>query len=223
MKNAGFWMACAVLSVSAVACSDLMRSAGTTQQPPTPVGTSGTASSAPASVPVSGERGVVPVGQELDVRLRQTLSSKTAKVEDRFETTTAVDLKQGDEVLIPAGSVVRGVVTSVQPAGRVERKGSLTLSFDRVTVNGREMPIRATATEVFESEGIQGDTDKIAVGAGVGAIVGGIIGGLKGALAGILIGAGGTVAATEGNDVELPAGTIIRVRFDSPVTMRRAT
>jgi hypothetical protein len=213
-------MACAAFAISAVACSEMTRNAGTTQ-PPAPVGTSGT--SAPASVPVSGERGVIPVSQELDVRLQQSLSSKTAKVEDRFEATTVVDLKQGAEVLIPAGTVVRGVVTSVQPAGRIERKGSLTLSFDRVTVQGREIPVRATATQVFESQGIQGETDKIAAGAGVGAIVGGIIGGLKGALAGILIGAGGTVAATEGNDVELPAGTIVRVRFDSPVRMNRAT
>jgi hypothetical protein len=213
-------MACAAMIAFSVGCAEMTRSAGTTQ-PPAPVGTSGTAS--PASVPASAEPGVVPVGQELDVRLQQSLSSNTAKVEDRFEATTAVDLKQGSDVLIPAGAVVRGVVTSVQPAGRIERKGSLTLSFDRVTVNGRELPVRATATQVFESQGIQGETDKIAAGAGVGAIVGGIIGGLKGALAGILIGAGGTVAATEGKDVELPAGTIVRIRFDSPVAVRRAT
>ena len=58
-------------------------------------------------------------------------------------------------------------------------------------------------------------------GAGVGAIVGGIIGGVKGALAGILIGAGGTIAATEGKDVELAQGTTLRVRLDSPLSLAR--
>jgi hypothetical protein len=33
-------------------------------------------------------------------------------------------------------------------------------------------------------------------------------------LAGILIGGGGTVAATEGKDVDLPPGTVLRVRID---------
>ena len=74
----------------------------------------------PASTPatVSGSaRGVIPVGQELDVRLQQSLSSATGKVEDRFETTTVVDLRQDGEVLVPAGSTIRGQVTSVSPAG----------------------------------------------------------------------------------------------------------
>ena len=39
-------------------------------------------------------------------------------------------------------------------------------------------------------------------------------------LAGILIGAGGTVAATPGKDVELPPGTVLRLRFDAPLTPR---
>jgi len=162
----------------------------------------------------------VPVGAELDVRLQAPLSSDTAQVEDRFTATTIVDLNSGNRALIPAGSVVRGVVTGVDKAGRVERRGRLVLSFDQITVNGRSYPIHATLTQALESEGIRGEVGKIGAGAGVGAIIGGILGGFKGALAGILIGAGGTVAATEGKDVELPAGTVLRLRFDSPVTVR---
>ena len=45
------------------------------------------------------------------------------------------------------------------------------------------------------------------------------LGGAKGALAGILIGGGGTIAATEGKDVELPSGTVLRVRMDAPLTI----
>ena len=70
-------------------------------------------------------------------------------------------------------------------------------------------------TEALESEGIRGEAGRIGAGAGVGAIIGGILGGLKGALAGILIGGGGTIAATEGKDVNLPSGTVLRVRLDS--------
>jgi len=36
-----------------------------------------------------------------------------------------------------------------------------------------------------------------------------------------VIGAGGTVAATEGKEVELPQGTVLRVRFDAPVQLNR--
>jgi hypothetical protein len=129
-------------------------------------------------------------------------------------------LSEGNRVIIPAGSVLRGVVSSVNKAGRVERKGSMTLAFDQVTVRGRNYPIRATVTQAIESEGIKGETGKIGAGAGVGAIIGGILGGFKGALAGILIGGGGTIAATEGKDVDLPAGTVLRIRLDSGLDVR---
>ena len=132
-----------------------------------------------------------------------------------------VDLRDDRErLLIPAGSVLRGVVSSVNKAGRIERQGKMTLAFDRITVNGRDYTVRATVTEALESEGIRGEAGKIGAGAGVGAIIGGILGGVKGALTGILIGAGGTIAATEGTDVELPAGTVLRVRLDTPLDLR---
>ena len=166
------------------------------------------------------KRNEVPAGQEIDVRLEKELSSNTAQVEDRFTATTMVDLYQGETVLIPAGSTLRGVVSSVNKATRTDRKGSMTIAFDQISVQGRSYPIRATVTQAIESEGVRGEVGKIGAGAGVGAIIGGILGGFKGAMAGILIGGGGTVAATEGKDVELPAGTILRVRLDSGLNLR---
>ena len=168
----------------------------------------------------SSEDADIPVGTEIDVRLQQALSSKTSQVEDRFEATTMVDVRDRDRVLIPAGSMLRGVVSSVDKAGRIERQGKMTLAFDQVTVKGRDYPFRATVTQALESEGIRGEAAKIGAGAGVGAIIGGILGGFKGAMAGILIGGGGTIAATEGTDVELPAGTVLRLRVDTPLDLR---
>jgi hypothetical protein len=159
----------------------------------------------------------IPVGTEVDVRLQNALNSGTAQVEDRFEGTTVADVLVDGRVAIPSGSVVRGVVTAVEPGTRTNRTSKMTVSFDQVTVNGRSYPMRGTVTQAIEGEGIRGEAGRTAAGAGVGAIIGGILGGFKGALAGILIGGGGTIAATEGKEVELPQGSILRVRLDSPV------
>ena len=158
----------------------------------------------------------IPVGTEIDARLQNTLNSGTNQVEDRFEATTLVDVGVNGRVVIPAGSVMRGVITNVEPATRTNRTARMTVSFDQVTVNGTPYPIRGTVTEAIEGEGIRGETARIGAGAGVGAILGGILGGVKGALAGILIGGGGTIAATEGKEVQLPQGAVLRVRLDSP-------
>jgi hypothetical protein len=163
----------------------------------------------------------IPVATEFDVRLQNPLGSKTSQVEDRFEATTMVDLRdERGRVMVPAGSLMRGVVSSVNRATRTDRKGSLTVAFDRITVDGRSYPMRGTVSQALASEGIMGEKEKIGIGAGAGAILGAIFGGAKGALAGILIGGGGTIAATEGKDVELPSGTVLRVRMDAPLVLR---
>jgi hypothetical protein len=157
--------------------------------------------------------GIVPVGTEFDVRLQSSLNSGTAKVEQRFEATTVLPYTAGGIEVVPAGSLVRGFVSSVQPAGRIDRRGSLTLSFDEVRIESTSYRLRASVTEALDSK-VGEDAARIGTGAVVGAILGGLLGGGKGALLGVLVGGGGTIAATEGTDVNLPAGTILRLRLD---------
>src|SRR6476620_8569708 len=87
---------------------------------------------------------VVPVGTEMDVRLQTPLNSGTAKVEQRFEATTILDLKIGNALPIPAGTVVRGFVSSVSPAGKLDRRGNMTLSFDEILLGKAPTRFRAS-------------------------------------------------------------------------------
>ena len=175
---------------------------------------------APARTQTTASANEVPAGTELDVRLQNSLNSGTAQVEDRFEATTLVDLNVNGRVLIPAGSLMRGVVTAVEPGTRTNRTAKMTVSFDQVTVNGRAYPMRGTVTEAIEGAGIRGETTRAGAGAVVGGILGAVLGGAKGAVLGVLIGGGGTIAATEGKEVEMPQGTVLRVRVDSPLQIQ---
>jgi hypothetical protein len=191
---------------------------------------SGNRAAAPATAPAAARASTqtaaggveVPSGTEMDVRLTNNLNSGTTQVEDRFEGTTLVDLNINGRTVIPAGAVMRGVVSSVEPATRTNRTAKMTVSFDQVTVNGRAYPIRGTVTQAIQGEGIKGETGRIATGAGAGAILGGILGGVKGAVLGAVIGGGGITAATEGKEIDLPQGTVLRVRLDSPVSIQPA-
>ena len=190
----------------------------------------GVTSPAPAPAPQASTTGTsrtrapgmveIPAGTELDVRLQNSLNSGTAEVEQRFEATTLVDVNVGGRVAIPAGSLMRGVITNVERGTRTNRTSSMTLSFDQVTVYGRAYPIRGTVTQAIEGEGIRGEAGRAGVGAGVGAVLGAVLGGVKGAVIGAVIGGGGTIAATEGREVELPQGSVLRVRIDSPVEVQ---
>ncbi len=167
----------------------------------------------------AGSAVTIPVGTEFDVRLQNQLSSGTNAVEDRFEATTLVDLTRDGRIIVPAGSTIRGVVSAVDKASRADRKGSLRLSFDRITVNGRHYDIKGTVTQMMEGS-TGNEVKKVGGGAAAGAIIGALLGGGKGALLGAMIGGGGMVAATPGSDVTLPVGTILRVRLDTGLTLQ---
>ena len=123
--------------------------------------------------------------------------------------------ERNGRLLVPAGSgAARGRQLGHARDARLNRKGELTLVFDRFTIDGRTYSARATVMQALQGEA---DTGRVAAGAGVGAIIGGILGGVRGALTGILIGGGGTVAATEGNEVDLAPGTVLRVSIDAPL------
>lgn len=179
--------------------------------PPEPVGTAGT---------IPAGRAEIPAGHQLDVRLRSALDSETAQVEQRFEASTLVDLYRDGRLIIPAGSVVRGVVSGVQKAGRAQRSSSLTLSFDQITIRNESYPIKASAAQVFEQKGARDEAGKIITGAGLGGIVGGLIGGGIGLAAGVVVGTTGTLLATDGPNVELAAGTVVRLRLDELLVIR---
>jgi hypothetical protein len=210
-------------SSSSAAATSSVAAAVPTPRPANPAPVSSSPSSSATSASTASTRTTapagsveIPVGTEIDVRLQNTLNSGTNQVEDRFEATTLVDVGVNSRVVIPAGSLMRGVVTQVEPATRTNRTARMTVSFDQVTVNGQPYAIRGTVTQAIEGSGIKGETARIGTGAGVGAVIGGLLGGFKGALAGILIGGGGTIAATEGKEVQVPQGSVLRVRLDSP-------
>jgi hypothetical protein len=158
----------------------------------------------------------VPVGTELEVRLSTPLNSGKATVEQRFEATLIEDFVINRRVVIPAGAAARGFVSSVRAAGRIDRRGSITLSFDELRIDNRSSRLRASVIQALEAKP-SGDVARAGAGAVIGGIVGGLLGGGKGALLGVLIGGGGTLAATDGSDVDLPAGTILRIRIDQPL------
>ena len=163
----------------------------------------------------------IAVGTEFDTRLQTPLNSGKVRAEDRFEATTMLDYTIGKDLVVPAGSTVRGFVSSVQAAGRIDRKGSMTLSFDEIRIGNRSHKLRASVVNTLDPK-VAEDVTRIGAGAAVGAVIGGILGGGKGALIGVLVGGGSTVAATEGTDVNLPVGTILRIRVDQPLQIPKS-
>ena len=164
----------------------------------------------------------IPVGTEVNVRLQSTLDSDTAEVEDRFFATFVEDLRVQGRVAVPSGAEVRGVVSNVERSSRTRRGASLTLTFDQLSTAGQTYPVRMTLTEAQET-GLRDEADRIGLGCGCRWRDRWTPGWCQGCPDRHPHRGGWTVAATQGEDVELPAGTLLRIRFDSPVDVRLAS
>jgi hypothetical protein len=171
----------------------------------------------------SGDRAVLPSGTDVVIRLDQTLSSKTARPEDRITATVVEPVRLDGRTVIPVGTEVLGVVRSADTADRLARGGKLELAFDAIRLENQRLDMRTRVMEV-KGDGLErnSSTEKKA---GLGAIIGGVLGGLtegtSGAIVGAILGAGGGIAASKGEDVVLPEGTIMTLRLDDAMTVAR--
>jgi type IV secretory pathway VirB10-like protein len=158
-------------------------------------------------------------GTQIQIRLEQGLSSRTARPEDRVSASIAESVRADGMIVIPAGTSVEGVVQSVEPARRPAHGGRLELSFDRMfTSDGRRIDVRTQVVDLKE-ESI--DKSKAGLGALAGGVLGALLEGKEGAIIGALVGGGGAIVATKGDEVDLPAGAILTLRLDRPVFVRR--
>ncbi len=164
---------------------------------------------------------VIPEATEIQVRLETPLSSRTARPEDRFEATVLRPVYVDNRMVVAAGARVRGTVVSAEPAQRPARGGKLDLAFNSLELQDNvRADVRARVVSI--SENIGSDTgQKAGMGAALGALLGSVIGGKKGALVGLIVGGAGGAITTRGDDVDLPEGTILTLRTEAPINLRR--
>ncbi len=170
------------------------------------------------------------------VRMDSQLNSKTARIGDRFSTTTTEPVYGGNGVeVIPVGSKVWGRVTTVTRAQR-RKPGNISVSFyqvelpsqTRYTING-SLASLDTDNVNDDNEGTvsgrgQRKRDAVFIGGGAatGAIIGAIAGGGKGAGIGAIIGGGlGTVGRLyeKEAEAEVKSGTEFGVILNRSVSL----
>jgi hypothetical protein len=166
---------------------------------------------------------VVPASSVIGLQVETSISSETARVEDRVEARVTRDVMADGRVAVPSGSKAIGDVVLVERGGKMKDKARLGVRFHTlVLADGSQVAFRSDA--IFrEGESPGNESARKIGGAAVGgAILGAIIGGAKGAAIGGATGAGAgsaVVMAGDRNPATLPAGTVVNVRLTSPVTV----
>jgi hypothetical protein len=166
---------------------------------------------------------LIPADSVIGLRLEDTISTETARVEDRIDARVARDVRVNGEIAIPAGTRARGNVTLVEGGGKFKERARLGVRFHTlVLADGSTIPIQTETIYRDGGEVSRGSATKIGAGAAAGALIGAIFGGGKGAAIGGAAGAGaGTAAAAAGprSQATLIAGSTVTVRLSSPATV----
>jgi hypothetical protein len=162
----------------------------------------------------------IPAGTTLTVTLSNAIASDANKLEDPVEGTLAKSIVISGKTVVPAHSKVLGTITEANESGRVKGKASIRFQFNRLVAHGETHKIRTSLVTREAESSTKDDVKKGGIGAGVGAVVGGIAGGGTGAAVGAAVGGTGTVLATKGKEVRLPAGTTVTTTLQDPVTVQ---
>jgi len=103
------------------------------------------ASSTVIHADIKSER--VPAGTILEVRMETPVNTHNYFEGDTFRANLLDDIRIGNIIVLPSGTMIRGNVNHVIPARRFSRGGELGLIFDHaVTPFGKQIPISAKVT-----------------------------------------------------------------------------
>ncbi len=188
-------------------------------------------------------------GTQMHLQLLTDINSGAAKEGDPFMAIVTEPVAIGDEMILPAGTKVRGVITTIGKARRFSLfKGEayLNLSFRSLEIDSRLIPVQMSLlsiekpskegdgrrrkdvkiTEgqvVEEKHDVKGDIVAGTIGTGGGTLVGTVF---SHAMRGFGIGLAGSavyVVARKGKEVDMPARTGMVVRMDSTITVPGTT
>jgi type IV secretion system protein VirB10 len=115
----------------------------------------------PLASPQEQAKVVIPEGTQIQLSLREPVSSKLSEVGDEVLATVKKDVVVEGTTMLKAGTEILGRVTLVKPAKRPLKGGLLHLSFDRIRLdNGLERKLVAivqSASDFTRDEKISGN------------------------------------------------------------------
>jgi hypothetical protein len=164
----------------------------------------------------------IPAGTMISVRTIDAIDSDTNRIGDRFQASLQEPIEVHGVTVAPRGADVYGRLSEAQEAGHLAGRSQLKLELTGIVIDGRTQPVVTGEYEVKGSSRTASTAKKSAGGAALGAIIGGIAGGGKGAAIGAGVGAGagaGVNVITKGEQVKVPAETLLEFRLQQPLSV----
>ncbi|HVS88461.1 MAG TPA: hypothetical protein VHF01_09615 [Candidatus Acidoferrum sp.] len=184
-------------------------------------------------------------GMQVHLTLLNTISTAASRDGDPFVAVVAEPVYLGNQLLIPAGTRVNGIIGTVEKARHFSvfrGQAYMNLTFRSIEIDSRLIPVQMSIIAIERPHGqadgkrrkdvkieegqvvqekhdIKGDIVGGAIGTGGGTLIGAVF---SHAIRGFGIGLAGSAAyivERKGKEVELPAQTGMLVRMDNTITV----
>lgn len=184
-------------------------------------------------------------GTQVHLKLLSGISSNVSKPGDPFVATVAEPVFLGNQLLLPVGTRVNGLIGTIEKARRFSvfrGQAYMNLAFHSIEVDSRLIPVHMSILAIEQPGGqgdgkrrkdvkieegqviqqkhdIKGDLLAATIGTGGGALIGAIFSDVMRGFGFGLAGSAVYIVARKGKEVELPAETGVLVRMDNTVTV----
>jgi len=165
----------------------------------------------------------LPAGTAFTTTLQNRIATDKNHVGDKVSLRVAEPITRSGRTIVPTGSMIKGEVTHIDPAGSIAGGGEVTLRFNELVMGSTSYPMSCEPFRLWVTGDAQESVLEIGGGAIAGSIIGGILGGQKGAIQGAAIGGAvgtGVAVITPGEQVVLEEGLAMMVTLVSPMSIR---
>jgi len=168
----------------------------------------------------------VPSGTHVEIRLKNKLSSQTAKVKDQVEAVVIAPVAIGGEFLIPAGAAARGAVEKVAASTKPDERSTLGIAFTELEFAGAKYKIAARVAAIDNARESVDEHGEIAGILGSETLSGRLDAGLgklaerAGGFAEILSTVKKAVLHAPESDIAYDAGTDLEIELTAPLELK---
>jgi hypothetical protein len=184
-------------------------------------------------------------GTQVHLTLLSTISTADSREGDPFVAVVAEPVFLGNQLLIPAGTRVNGLIGTVERARHFsvfKGQAYLNLTFRSMEVDSRIIPLQMSILAIEQPHGgtdgkrrkdiridegqvlqekhdYKGDVIGAGIGTGGGALIGAVFSNVVRGFGFGLAGSAAYIVARKGKEVELPSQTGLLVRMDNTITV----
>ena len=188
-------------------------------------------------------------GTQVHLTLLSGINSAVAKDGDPFVAVLAEPVFLGNQMLLPAGTRVNGMIGTVEKARRFSLfrgQAYLNLTFRSIEIDSRLIPVQMSIIAIEQPHGqadgkrrkdvkieegqvvqekhdVKGDVLGATIGTGGGTLVGAVFSHAVRGFGFGLAGSAAYIAVRKGKELELPAQTGMLIRMDNTITVPATT